>query len=229
MPAYFTAGGGWTRLAGRNGTAALAVLNPSSGPGERVDPDYVTAVRRAQSLGVRMLGYVHTSYGARSAAAVLTEIERYLDWYGVDGIFFDEAASDCAGLPYLAALSGDLKARDPAQLVALNPGTRPDACYMEIAEIVVTFEGDYGTLLREPTPPSWMRCYPAARFWQIVYGVPNAEAMARVLALAGDRHAGHLYITDATLPNPYGRLPAYWDSELRAASAPIGARHGFNA
>jgi hypothetical protein len=224
VPAYFASGREWRRLAARGGGASIAVLNPGNGPGARLVTAYVAAVRRAQAHGVRVLGYIHTSYAAQSASVVLAEAERYLAWYGVDGIFFDEAASDCAGLPYYAGLNRALKACEPALLVALNPGTRPDACYMDAAEIVVTFEGDLETYLREPAPPDWLRRYPAARFWQIVYGVPDAEAMARVLALAGARHAGQIYITDGTLPNPYGRLPAYWSRELRAVAAPAAVR-----
>ncbi len=219
VPAYFAPGNDWNRLAGLGGAAALAVVNPNSGPGAAAEPTYAQAIRRAQARGVRVFGYVHTSYGARPRAAVLAEAERYRDWYAVDGIFFDEASSDRAGLPYYAGLNRALKACAPALLTVLNPGTRPDACHMDAAEIVVTFEGDLETYLREPAPPDWMRRYPAARFWQIVYGVPDAAAMARVLARAAERHAGHIYVTDGTLPNPYGSLPSYWTDERRAVAA----------
>lgn len=195
----------------------LAVVNPNSGPGNRADPAYARVIRRAQEGGVGVLGYVHTSYAARSAAHVLAEAGRYLDWYAVDGIFFDEASSDCAGRPYFAALHHAIKARDPALLTVLNPGTHPDECYMDAADLLVTFEGDFASYLREAAPPPWVRAFPAARFWHIVFGAPHAAAMRHVRALAADRHAGYLYVTDRTLPNPYSALPSYWGSELRAA------------
>jgi len=219
VPAYFAPGNGWNRLAGRGGAAALAVVNPNSGPGAAVEPAYAQAIRRAQAHGVRVFGYVHTSYGARPQAAVLAEAEGYRDWYAVDGIFFDEARSDRAGQPYYAALRRALKARDSALLIALNPGTRPDERYMDVAEVVVTFEGDFASYLREPTPPAWMQRLAPSRFWQIVYGVPDAAALQQVLASAGEGHAGYIYITDGTLPNPYGALPSYWTEERRAVAA----------
>ena len=44
----------------------LAVMNPNSGPGTAADPNYANAVRSAQASGVRVAGYVYTSYGSRS-------------------------------------------------------------------------------------------------------------------------------------------------------------------
>ena len=37
--------------------------------------------------------------------------------------------------------------------------------------------------------------------------------------LARRRNAGYLFVTDARLPNPYGRLPSYFGVERRALVA----------
>ncbi len=39
------------------------------------------------------------------------------------------------------------------------------------------------------------------------------------VALAAQRNVGYVYVTDETLPNPYGQLPSYWDQEVAAISA----------
>ena len=53
-----------------------------------------------KAAGVRVLGYVHTSYGKRPIAEVQAEIDRYDKWYKPDGIFFDEVTTDASGLAY---------------------------------------------------------------------------------------------------------------------------------
>ena len=59
---------------------------------------YRAAVRTAQRAGARVLGYVHTTYGVRPAAGVVADVDRYTSWYGVDGIFLDEATRHSLGL-----------------------------------------------------------------------------------------------------------------------------------
>ena len=79
------------------------------------------AAAAATAAGARVLGYVPTAWGARPAADVEADIERYRGWYGVDGIFLDEAAADPASLPYYAALRRALAGR----FLVLNPGIVP--------------------------------------------------------------------------------------------------------
>ena len=88
----------------------LLVINPSNGPGAEAAPGYRAAVRTAQRAGARVLGYVHTTYGARPAADVVADIDRYTSWYGVDGIFLDEASHDVAQVGYYAALGRHVRA-----------------------------------------------------------------------------------------------------------------------
>ena len=75
--------------------ARVIVVNPHNGPGAEQDDRYRSAVRTAQRVGARVLGYVHTDYGARPAGEVAADIDRYAQWYGVDGIFLDEAGKRC--------------------------------------------------------------------------------------------------------------------------------------
>ena len=44
--------------------------------------------------------------------------------------------------------------------------------------------------------------------------------MAADLKLAQQRNVGWVYITDATLPNPYDRLPSYWSQEVSLIDPP---------
>lgn len=55
---------------------------------------------------------VYTSYGARGLTAIKAEIDKYYQWYGVDGIFFDEVYyADCAKVSYYQNLYNHVKAK----------------------------------------------------------------------------------------------------------------------
>src|SRR5262245_28411723 len=88
VPAYFYptwwSGSPWDDL---NKAAAKipieAIMNPASGPGADVNTDYVAAVGALQNAGGKVIGYVSTGFGARSAADVKADINAYLSWYNV--------------------------------------------------------------------------------------------------------------------------------------------------
>jgi hypothetical protein len=187
-------------LAGRPASAELVVVNPASGPGERPDPAYRAAVRALQRRGSRVLGYVATDYGRRGRAAVQADVERFAAWYGVDGIFLDEAAAGEELLAHYAALARHARATGP-RLVVLNPGVVPARGYLDLADVVVTFEGAYRDYA--PALARMPRLAPE-RTAHLVYAATPEQA-ARVAEQAA---AGHLYATPGALPNPWGELPA---------------------
>lgn len=124
------------------------VINPASGPGPACQPAYLnlTARLRAADDTWALLGYTHTSYGARPVAEVEAEIDAYLACYPfplITGFFLDEASGDCADLPYYASLSEYIRARLPAPgaganasfpglgaTVVINPGYASSECYL---------------------------------------------------------------------------------------------------
>lgn len=218
VPSYFYPGSLWDRLGASLPEARLAVINPASGPGEAPNPDYASQVRESRAAGLTVLGYVHTSYAARSGDEVRAEIDRYYDWYGVDGIFLDEASTRCADQPYYAGLYDHIKAR--GGLVVINPGTQTSECYMSAADIVVNFEGSHASYVEGYSAPEWVYGYPPERFWHLVYAAPGEGEVLEAVYLSKRRNAGWVYVTPDVLPNPWDTLPgpAYWEAERRAAS-----------
>src|SRR6188472_3289292 len=70
VPAYFyPAGKGekdWERLlAAPEEAGVVAIMNPASGPGRRIDPNYTQILEQAKKSNVTLIGYVSTSYGKR--------------------------------------------------------------------------------------------------------------------------------------------------------------------
>jgi hypothetical protein len=222
VPAYFYPDGvNWASAASGSAPGSVLILNPASGPGGGVDPVYVNAARAAQAAGRQVIGYVPTGYGKRRAPAVRTDVRRYVDWYTVDGIFFDEAASGATHVRYYRDLYGFAKATvtpvvGPSTVV-LNPGVVPDEGYMGASDVVITFENTLAAY-DGATFASWTVSgrYGPERFGHLVHGVGTEDDMRRAVCAARDRGAARIYVTDDVMVNPWDRLPAYWAQERDA-------------
>ncbi len=212
IPAYFSPGSLWDQVISGSPRVNLLVMNPASGPGREASRDYVAAVRKARTNGLTVVGYVPTSYGSRDPAMVKAEVDAYKTWYGVDGIFLDEVSADVTGISYYRELAAYIRA-EPGALVALNPGTFPAEEYALVGDVMLVFEGSYSSYLSMETP-AWAANYPASKFWHVVYDAPTAQEMKEAVRLSRHRNSKQLYVTDGGLPNPYGRLPAYWLEEV---------------
>ena len=229
VPAYIYPGSYWTQLDQAKSGVGVALMNPNSGPGTAPDPNYVGAVQSAEAAGITVVGYVYTSYGSRSIVAVESDINNYYSWYpDLDGIFLDEASMNCANEPYYATLNSYVKSKGGAGRTVLNPGTQTNQCYEPAADILLTFEGSDAQYVNSYSAPSWVTDYPASHFWHVIYGTPTVSAMATAVQLSKARNAGYVYVTSASLPNPYGVLPTglYWSTELADIAATGGGRRG---
>ncbi len=230
IPAYFYATSSfWTQLQNGAPTVGVAVMNPNSGPGSRQNADYVNAVRKAQDAGVKVFGYVYTGYGARRSSAVRSDIDKYYNWYKVDGIFLDEAEyRDCNDDSYYQNLYNHVKSKGGQ--VVLNPGTQTKECYADSANIIVNFEDTYdayakkdaaGAYEYDKTEPAWVHDYPPSMFWHLVHTTPDVTAMKEAVSLGKQRGAYHMYVTPDVLDNPWDTLPSnpYWSEQLTALSS----------
>jgi hypothetical protein len=193
----------------------MVVVNPDSGPGAGEAQAYGDAVRALQAAGIRVLGYVPTTYGGRPITDVVDDVHRYVSWYGVDGIFFDEASSDARLVPYYRAVSRQARG-DARRTVVLNPGVPPAPGYFDVADVVVTFEGTHaGYADAMEATPEWLGRLRPDRVAHLVYGATRAEALDAV----GEAAAGYLYVTSGAMPNPWRSLPTYLRDEEEALAA----------
>lgn len=228
VPAYFypTASSPWNQLTAAAGVE-IAIMNPGSGPGGASDPSYASAVNKAKSSGVKVIGYVATTYGAKPIASVKSEIDKYFSWYAVDGIFIDEAeyrATETADIPYYQQIYSYIKSKNAAARVVTNPGTIPDERFVagNIADMVVIFEGSYDQY-KLWSAPAWVANYPPQKFGHLVYQTSRAN----VDAARSANSEGYVYITDDTLPNPWDTLPPYFSCMLTScanAAAPASTQ-----
>jgi hypothetical protein len=210
----------WDRVDVSSPPADIAIINPDSGPGASFNAAYLAQTQRSQAAGIRILGYVHTSYGNRSMTVVLQEIQSYIQWYKVDGIFVDEASSDCTTIPYYSNVTAAIRSSIVNSTVMLNPGDASAACYLNVSDIIVTFEGSYDSYTSYK-PASWHMTNAASRFWHIIYAAnETTQQHYQAVELSKTFNAGWVYVTNLTLPNPYSGLPGllYFDDVIRWAS-----------
>jgi len=214
VPAYFYPGPTWDQLETGVPTVGFAVMDPANGPGVLQDPFYVSQIAAAQAAGIRIYGYVDTAYAARAVSAVEADVDLFYLWYGVDGIFFDQASNDCADEPYYETIDAYVKGKDAAAVTVINPGTTTPECFINAADIILNFENTYAVYAGW-SPAGWEAGYPAERFWHLVHTTAQVDMPSAVL-LSQARGAGWVYVTGDTMPNPWDTLPSksYWSTEL---------------
>ena len=223
LPAYFYPSSDpnqsfWDEMTAAAGQVGItAIMNPDNGPGSSVNSDYTTAVDVFRAAGGKVVGYAHTSYGARSQADVLSEVASYASFYNIDGIFLDEMSNTSVDFAYYQSLYNSIKSTNPGYRIFGNPGTNTLESYLTAADVLVTFENQtgYDTF----TPDTWTNNYTADHFAHLLYNVNDKAAMLAYVALAADRNVGYLYITNDILTNPWDTLPQYWNAEVSAVSS----------
>ncbi len=206
VPSYFRPGTLWdTMLAAK---PYIAVINPGSGPGLTQSLSYTAQVKAARAAGVKVLGYVHTQYGARPLAEVQADVASHRSWYGVDGIFVDMTSKMPEHAAYYAQLYAAIKQWNG--LVVLNPGTKTAEVYAHLCDHLMVCETDYATYLNT-VRPAWEANWPADKFWHCVHSCP-ADRMPSVVGMAKANNAGLIYVTNDVMPNPYDTLSSYWSA-----------------
>lgn len=134
VPLYIyptTSGPGWTPLFSALDTALdrnpslefLVVINPGNGPGLDYpipNADYQTALSKLSGYeNVKVIGYVHCSYGQRELGEIEKDVQDYLGWLEfaergewairLDGIFVDEVPTDAKYLDYLQSITDTVR------------------------------------------------------------------------------------------------------------------------
>lgn len=237
VPAYFypswmPSQNEWHQLtwAAQQGAQVTAIMNPGNGPGTASNSDYVASVNEFRAAGGKVIGYVYTCYGVnhctpevpptRSTGEVLADAQKYANWYGVDGVFLDEMATQPGQLPFYQTVSSNLRAAHPGWEIVGNPGVAPTAGYAAVANTLMSFEGAYNAFVNGSFLSGLTN---AASTGAIVHGVATVAEMQQVMGLARQYGLGAIYITDGTLEsgNPYLHLPSYWVEEIAAATAAV--------
>ncbi|MYT75945.1 MULTISPECIES: spherulation-specific family 4 protein [unclassified Streptomyces] len=203
----------WAELTRPDTPLHWVVLNVARGPGARPDPHCLAAVGRLRNAGVRVLGHVDATYGARSFGEIVSDAHRFLDWYRVDGFLLDRCPTERVALPEIRRTVTTLRALVDDAYIVLGHGTHPYPGYAESAEQLVTFTGPWSDY-RWSQVAEWTAEYPPEKFCHFVHGMPRGH-LEEALRIARWQGAGTIYFTDRTdrggLTDPWEAMPGYWD------------------
>ena len=193
----------------------IVIVNPASGPGSKVDANYANVMKRMKNTKAIPIGYVSTKYGKRPLADVKADVNTWLRLYpGIQGIFFDEQASDAAKVDYYAKLYEYACKTKGLGLVVTNPGTTCDEKYLKhpAADTACVFENGKG--FDKFRLPDWAADYAPNRFAVLSHDVGSAEQMRKQIKAAVEKKVGRVYVTNGSGANPWDGLPKYWDDEV---------------
>jgi hypothetical protein len=207
VPAYFHPADKprqWQWLADHAALIRMVVLNVANGSGTKPLDAFRSAVDQLHQAGISVVGYVDTDYGRRDTEAVLAELGRFQDWYGVTGACLDQVSTTAEDLGHYAAMADRVRATG-AEIVFFNHGAHPVPEYAPLADLIGTFEGPWQAYQRLRVP-GWTRRWPPSKCYHVVHSVP-AKLIPDAWRLAARRKAGAMYITERSGPNPYDGLP----------------------
>ncbi|KAJ3010220.1 UNVERIFIED_CONTAM: hypothetical protein HDU68_002265, partial [Siphonaria sp. JEL0065] len=107
------------------------------------------------------------------------------------------------------SVSRNNRASSSITSIVLNPGVYPDEGYMEACDLIGTYEDAFNKY-HALNMPDWSFQYPANQFIHIVHSTPKPY-FSLAVQQASERNVGHVFFTDALMPNPYDKLPTYFD------------------
>jgi len=224
IPAYIYPDGDgrkeWQRLIdAASKVEIVAIANPESGPGSERNLDYAAVFTEASNAGITLVGYVTTTYGKRPRAEIENDIDAWIRLYPqVRGFFFDQQPREGRGAAMFAELRDFVKRKIPNPLIITNPGVPCDEAYLAqaVSNVTCVFVNHQG--FEKFELPATLKSYDPSRFAAMPYSVPDVETMRTVVKDAIIKRIGYLYISDGKPPNPWGKLPDYWDAEVDAVS-----------
>ena len=212
----------------------VMIINPNDGVGLEIDTNYQIQTKRSQAKNIKILGYIATDHAKENEKnrvqaekehldANKYEIDQYIKRYDVDGFFFDQASTECKNTNYYEELNDYVKAKVGKPLTTIiNPGTKTKECYINLADILVTFEDNFKNYDVDSTEENkfkgitWEANYLEHKFWHLILGTSEKD-MSTAIELSKSRHAGYVYVTNDGIPNPWDTLPrtTYWEEEQK--------------
>lgn len=217
------------------------IINPNSGPGSATpNSDYATAIKTLRKYSnVVLLGYVHTSWGARSSDAVYADIQTYAGWksqgYSMDGIFFDEAPTSASTTLYTYMANVTCLARQSIvstlkgnkAMIYFNPGAVPETRYYALADFIAIFEDTYATYLSDASTFAPGTSLPMSMSAFFVHSMSSnwtqSQMTSFVNGLTNGDALGSVFLTSNTnAADPYAAFGADWTTFVAAVASVDG-------
>jgi hypothetical protein len=186
-----------------NKAGSFIIVNPDNGSGDKVDSYYLDVINTLSKNNQIVLGYFYTKYGQRNIQEVKNEIDKWLDFYKIDGFFVDEVTRN-SEYEFYKEIYEYIKSKGD-YVVVLNPGTKPSDEFFSIADNIIVFENPYDRL-NDIDSNICKTHYDKSSI--IVYEANQAQMEEMIKKF----NCKYIYATDDVLPNPYDELPTYFEA-----------------
>lgn len=189
----------------------VVIANPDNGDFTKVSHSYLKIIKDMNSTGIRVLGYIHTSYGKRDINDVEANIDSWTQFYkdaGVSGIFFDEAPSknEKNYINYYKELYSYAKAKGYSFIV-LNAGTNVDNTYIDnnVADMIISYEKPAQQLF---TDKHWTKEGKYTSLGMLAYNM-NDDNLNRSVNIALQHHFKYIYFLNKFQNDKQNRWGAF--------------------
>ncbi len=192
----------------------MAVVNPASGPGTAASSSYMTEIAKLVAAGIKVIGYVPTTYGARNPADVQADIKRWRTLYpAVTGIFFDDMQNQAGAESYYKNATAYAKSHG-FDLTMGNPGADSVPSYVGTVDLMFIYEN--AGLPSETRMAGWHSSYDKRNFGIIPYAVPS---LSNSFIATARKYCGYIFLQNDTMPNPWDTVPPYFMDMVKALAA----------
>ena len=224
-----------------NDLTFLAIINPNSGPGGQNCPnsDYIAAVKSLNTHpNIVALGYVHTTFGKESQAALQNNITRYQNWskpttangcgIQVNGIFFDEAPTQASSVTYMKTISTYARSTlTNGKTIVYNPGVHVDPGYWQWADYINVFEDTEANYRKANIPALTDNNQTYTKKGTVIIHTYTSSSQQenddvdKVIDTDPPNYGlAGVFITDRTLAqNPFSAFPARWTDLVKWVAA----------
>jgi hypothetical protein len=192
----------------------LAVVNPNTEPGAAPNSSYMSGIAQLINAGIKVIGYVPTTYGQRAPADIQAEIKRWKSLYpSVTGIFLDEMLNKPGKESYYKSLTDYAKTHG-FDFVIGNPGADSVPSYVGTVDVMLVYESaGFPTAERMG---GWHTSYDKRNFGIIPHSVPY---MSRSFVASARQYAGYIYLQNDTMPDPWDTVPPFLLDLMAALAA----------
>lgn len=184
----------------------VAVINPNSGPGNYRDSNFANGIPKLRNVGVIVLGYTHSDYGDRSLTSLKADVDKYQNWYGIDGIFIDEFNNQANTVEWQYDQITDYAKSKGMKMVMGNPGTDVPRSYISTVDTMTISEGR--GYLNLDYVKGWHLDYDKRNFGIIRYDIGWLDTN---YVIEASKYVGLIYITNGNDSNSrWFNVPPYF-------------------
>jgi microcystin-dependent protein len=187
------------------------ILNPGSGPGANIIPEYTQAITLLEGAGAKCIGYVATTHSNKNYREVIKQIKTWKKFYPeIKGIFFDEVdyQSKPESLEYYRKITDYARKIGVTHTIG-NPGAPFEKAYIDedIFDILIGYE-NAGFPDKAAAEQAWIGGgidIPVSRRASLVHTAPSTFDAIKLNDIILPNF-GWTYITADKMPNPWDAI-----------------------